>query len=39
MSAEERSGRVLESRQKGPGFEPHRHHCLFVLEQDTVILA
>ena len=35
----ERSGRVLDSRPKGRGFEPHRHHCVVVLEQDTFILA
>ena len=33
------SGRVLDSRPRGPGFEPHRHHCVLVLEQDTFILA
>ena len=33
------SGRVLDSRPKGRGFEPHRHHCVVVLEQDTFILA
>ena len=33
------SGRVLDSRPKGPGFEPHRRHCVVVLEQDTFILA
>ena len=33
------SGRVLDSRPKGLGFEPHRHHCVVVLEQDTFILA
>ena len=33
------SGRVLDSRQKGPGFEPHWRHCVVVLEQDTFILA
>ena len=33
------SGRVLDSRQRGPGFEPHRRHCVVVLEQDTFILA
>ena len=33
------SGRVLESRPKGRGFEPHRHHCVVVLEKDTFILA
>ena len=33
------SGRVLNSRLKGRGFEPHRRHCVVVLEQDTFILA
>ena len=33
------SGRVLDSRPKGHGFEPHRRHCIVVLEQDTFILA
>ena len=33
------SGRVLDSRQKGRGFEPYRGHCVVVLEQDTFILA
>ena len=33
------SGRVLDSRLRGRGFEPHRRHCLVVLEQDTFILA
>ena len=33
------SGRVLDLRPRGPGFEPHRHHCVVVLEQDTFILA
>ena len=33
------SGRMLDSRPKGCGFEPHRHHCVVVLEQDTFILA
>ena len=33
------SGRVLNSRPKGGGFEPHRRHCVVVLEQDTFILA
>ena len=32
-------GRVLDSRPKGRGFEPHRCHCVVVLEQDTFILA
>ena len=33
------SGRVLDSRPKGSGFEPQRRHCVVVLEQDTFILA
>ena len=33
------SGRVLDSRLRGRGFEPHRCHCIVVLEQDTFILA
>ena len=33
------SGRVLDSIPKGRGFEPHRRHCVVVLEQDTFILA
>ena len=33
------SGRVLDSRPKGRGVEPHRRHCVVVLEQDTFILA
>ena len=33
------SGRVLDSRPNGRGFEPHRRHCVVVLEQDTFILA
>ena len=33
------NGRVLDSRPKGSGFEPHRRHCVVVLEQDTFILA
>ena len=33
------SGRVLDSRPKGPEFEPHRRHCVVVIEQDTFILA
>ena len=31
--------RVLDSRPKGSGFEPHRRHCVVVLEQETFILA
>ena len=33
------SGRVLDSRPRGRGFEPHRRHCVLVLEQDTFIPA
>ena len=33
------SGRVLDSRPRGHGFEPHRRHSVVVLEQDTFILA
>ena len=33
------SGRVLDSRPRGGGFEPHRRHCVVVIEQDTFILA
>ena len=33
------SGRVLDSRPRGRGFETHQHHCVVVLEQDTFILA
>ena len=31
------SGRVLDSRQRGRGFEPLRRPCIVVLEQDTFI--
>ena len=33
------SGMVLDSRPRGHGFQPHRRHCVVVLEQDTLILA
>ena len=33
------SGRVLDSRLRGRGFELHRRHWVVVLEQDTFILA
>ena len=39
MGAQLLSGRVLDSRPKGRRFEPHRRHCVVVLEQDTFILA
>ena len=38
----EHSGSVVECLtrdRESAGFEPHRHHCLVVLEQDTFILA
>ena len=31
--------RVLDSKPKGRGFEPHRRLCVVVLEQDTFIQA
>ena len=31
--------KVLDSGPRGRGFEPHRRHCVVVLEQDTFILA
>ena len=33
------SRRVLDSRPRGRKFEPHRRHCVVVLEQDTLFLA
>ena len=33
------SGRVLDSKLKDRGFEPHGRHYVVVLEQDTFILA
>ena len=39
LGAQWLSGRVLDSRPKGRRFEPHRLHCVVVLEQDTFILA
>ena len=39
MGAQWLSGRMLDSRPKGSGFEPHRRDCVVVLEQDTFILA
>ena len=33
------SGRVLDLKPKGHGFEPDRRHCVVVLEQDTFIQA
>ena len=28
------SGRVLDSRRRGHGFEPHRHHCVVSLSKN-----
>ena len=39
LGAQWLSGRVLDSRPKGPRFDPHRRHCVVVLEQDTFILV
>ena len=39
LGAQLLSGRVLDSRPRGRGFEPHWRHCVVVLEQDTLILA
>ena len=39
MGAQWLSGRVLDLRPKGRGFEPRRRHYVVVLEQDTFILA
>ena len=39
MEAQWLSGRVLDSRQRGRRFEPHRCHCVVVIEQDTFILV
>ena len=39
MGAQWLSGRVLVSRPRGCGFEPHWRHCVVVLERDTFILA
>ena len=37
-SSWERSDLVVECL-RGRGFEPHRHHCVVVLEQDAFIPA
>ena len=39
MGAQWLSGRVLDSRPRGRGFEPHQRKCVVLLEQDTLILA
>ena len=33
------SGRVLDGRPRGHGFEPYLYHCFVVLEQHTFILS
>ena len=38
MGAQWLSGRMLDSRQRGRRFEPHWHHCVVVLEQDTFMI-
>ena len=39
MGAQWLSGREVDLRARGRGFEPHRCHCIVVLEQDKFILA
>ena len=39
LGAQWLSVRVLDSRPRGRGFEPHRHHYVVVLEQDTIYLS
>ena len=34
MGAQWLSGRVLDLRPKGRGFEPHRHHCVVSLSKN-----
>ena len=34
MGAQWLSGRVLDSRLRGPGFEPHRHHCVVSMSKN-----
>ena len=34
MGAQWLSGRVLDSRQRGGGFKPHRHHCVVTLSKN-----
>ena len=35
LGAQWLSGRVLDSRPKGRGFEPHRRHCVVSLSKNT----
>ena len=34
MGAQRLSGRVLDSRRRGRGFEPHRRHCIVSLSKN-----
>ena len=34
LGAQWLSGRVLDSRPRGSGFEPHRHHCIVSLSKN-----
>ena len=34
LGAQWLSGRVLDSRPRGRGFEPHRHHCVVSLSKN-----
>ena len=34
LEAQRLSGRVLDSRPRGPGFEPHRCHCVVSLSKN-----
>ena len=35
LGAQWLSGRVIDSRPRGCGFNPRRCHCVLVFEQDT----
>ena len=39
MGAQWLSVRVLDSKPRSRGSEPHGRHCVVILEQDTFILA
>ena len=39
LGAQMLNGRVLDSRPRDRGLEPHRRHCHMVCKQDTFILA
>ena len=38
MGAQWLSGRVIDSRQRGRGFEPHRRHCVMSLSKTYLSL-